>query len=117
MRNTVISESAKMKRIFYGIFIPTLVLLCMGAWFSEFFLKSGLLFPIILIVTVGQLSLQVWMFLDCLDREFESKNAKKNWMAAIIIGIVGVFIYFLKVKSKELDSDADMVSSEKQPAT
>jgi len=66
---------------------------------------------------VGQTSLQVWMFLDCINREFKNKNTKKNWMAAIFIGIVGVFIYFLKVKNKELDSDTSMVSSEKQLVT
>lgn len=117
MNKALVSENSKIKRIFYGIFIPTLGPLCLGAWFSDFFLKRGLLFPIILIFMVGQTSLQVWMFLDCVNREFKNKNTKKNWMAAIFIGIVGVFIYFLKVKNKELDSDTTVVSSEKQLVT
>ncbi len=57
----------------------------------------------IMLVVVGQTILQIWMFFDCVKREFKSKNTKKNWIAAILIGIVGIFIYFLKVYNKDLN--------------
>lgn len=103
MNDKAISEKTKTKRIFYGIFVPTVALLCLGAWCSEFFLERGLLTPMIMLVVVGQTILQIWMFFDCVKREFKSKNTKKNWIAAILIGIVGIFIYFLKVYNKDLN--------------
>ena len=98
------THQTTIKRIFYGMFIPTLILLCLGAWFSGFFLKIGIWAPMIILAAIGQFTLQIWMLSDCANREFDSKNAKKNWIGAILFfGIFGALVYFLKVKGREPD--------------
>jgi len=107
MTNRTLSERTRTKRIFYGVFYLTLLIMCLGAWFFDFFFERGLWFPLAFIGTIIHLSLIIWMLVDCSGREFKSKKTKKNWMGAIMLfGIVGVLVYFIKVKSREWTEDS-----------
>ena len=118
MNEKAISEETKIKRIFYSLFGLALVIMCLGGWFFDFFREKGLIFPMAFIGVISHLSLIIWMLVDCGGREFKSKNTKKNWFGIIMfLGIVGVLIYFLKVKSREFDYDITVGSSKKQRIT
>jgi len=113
MTDKVVFERVKMKKIFYGAFSFTVVIWIVGSWFFSFFSKHGLIIPLIMIVAVGYFSLSIWMLVDCVSRDFESRNTKKNWIGAIIFfGIFGALAYFIKVKSREVSSDITAGSSE-----
>jgi hypothetical protein len=104
MNEKVVSERTRIKRIFYALFALTIVIMCLGGWFGDFFLKKGLLFPMILVGLVMGTYLEVWMLSDCLKRQFKNKNTKKNWIGAILFfGPLGILVYFLKVYNKDLN--------------
>ena len=104
MNEKIISGRVRIKKIFYGLFSLTVIIMCLSGWFGDFFLKKGLLFPMIFVGLVIGTYLEAWMLSDCLKRQFKSKNTKKNWIGAILFfGPIGILAYFLKVYNKELN--------------
>mgnify|MGYP001571434010 CR=1 FL=1 len=69
----------------------------MGKYGSSFLIAN----PLFLILGVALVFFWLWMFVDCLSRNFKKEMDKLVWIIVLLyLNILGAFLYYFLVKAK-----------------